>query len=292
MRRSWAARCDDLAATITKLRAQLTTAGEMLSSEPIASASGLLTTGVVDDRSSRTSRAAVPLIAEALNVQQTGWEEKVQTLETALLEAHRASSYAAGHAQAAAAQVATAGAAARAAAAEAADWRIDAERVRRDSAATLEHAQQHPRHQPRSSLNGSKDGRGGGCTLSLASEAVDLAQDAAETRVALADAQARAHTHDMETSRVVDFLEQRLHRLSISLEALGPEASLSIEAESDSRRAIASAESRLQLEHQRFAQRLEHLQSENEELRRATRAKTDKIKALKLQLGEQPRMAP
>ena len=49
-------------------------------------------------------------------------------------------------------------------------------------------------------------------------------------------------------------------------------------------RAVASAEGRLQLEQQRHTQQLERLQFENEELRRASRAKSDKIAHLRAQL--------
>ena len=51
-----------------------------------------------------------------------------------------------------------------------------------------------------------------------------------------------------------------------------------------SQRAVSSAEGRLQLEQERFRQQLERLELENEELRRATKAKTDKIASLKAQL--------
>ena len=54
----------------------------------------------------------------------------------------------------------------------------------------------------------------------------------------------------------------------------------------ESRRALASAEGRLQLEQERYTQQLDRLQLENEELRRATRAKSEKIDKLRKQLDE------
>ena len=55
-------------------------------------------------------------------------------------------------------------------------------------------------------------------------------------------------------------------------------------ADGEARRAVASAEGRLQLEQERHAHQLERLQVENDELRRATRAKSDKIATLRAQL--------
>ena len=57
------------------------------------------------------------------------------------------------------------------------------------------------------------------------------------------------------------------------------------------KRAVASIEGRLALEQQRHAQQLERIQFENEELRRASKAKSEKVAALKRQLeaaGVQP----
>lgn len=57
-------------------------------------------------------------------------------------------------------------------------------------------------------------------------------------------------------------------------------------SEPEYRRAMASVEGRLQLEQERHSQQMERLMFENDELRRATRVKSDKIALLRTQLAE------
>ena len=73
----------------------------------------------------------------------------------------------------------------------------------------------------------------------------------------------------------------QLAALATVADAFEPDAVV----EGDVRRAIASAEGRLHLEQSRHAQQIERLQFENEELRRATRVKSERIADLRAQLG-------
>ena len=96
-------------------------------------------------------------------------------------------------------------------------------------------------------------------------------------------ASAREKHREAESLRLLEHLQGQLAAVAASAEALRPDASGGAEGgESvETRRALASVEGRLQLEQERHAQQLERLQFENEELRRATRAKTEKLEKLK-----------
>jgi predicted RNase H-like nuclease (RuvC/YqgF family) len=108
--------------------------------------------------------------------------------------------------------------------------------------------------------------------------------EAASTAVEAANA--REKHRDVESSKLLDYLQGELAVLAASAAALRAEASEMDGGDGDYRCARASAEGRLQLEQERHAQQLERLQFENEELRRATRAKTERLEKLKQQLAQ------
>jgi hypothetical protein len=128
----------------------------------------------------------------------------------------------------------------------------------------------------------------GAATAEAAAVAAQL--EAASAKAAAAEAAAaQVSDGELRTARVLEVLEERLQALSASAAALTTADDVKAsaeEAEQDCRRAVASAEGRLQLEHERFTQQIERLQFENEELRRATKAKSEKISALRQQLLE------
>ena len=74
--------------------------------------------------------------------------------------------------------------------------------------------------------------------------------------------------------------------LAAELALLQPAHAQQESAEVEFRRAMSSVEGRLQLEQERHSQQLERLTFENDELRRATRVKTEKIALLRTQLAE------
>ena len=182
-----------------------------------------------------------------------------------------AAAYSAGQAEAAGIRAAAAEAAARKEADEALEWRRQAERAMLEAATARECLPSSPPLQPAPSKppSPSPDAK-----RALAAETV------------AAEATTRADVWQAEGAQVAERLQEQLGALVLALEGLQPEAALSATAESECRRAVASAEGRLQLEQQRYTQQIERLEFENEELRRATRAKSDKISALKQQLTE------
>ena len=105
--------------------------------------------------------------------------------------------------------------------------------------------------------------------------------------MAQAAAAAREAHREAESLRLVESFETQLASLAAQLLALTPaagEAATAAGAEGECRRAVASAEGRLHLEQQRHSQQLDRLQFENEELRRASKAKSEKIATLKAAL--------
>ena len=132
--------------------------------------------------------------------------------------------------------------------------------------------------------------------------AAAVAQELQEARGAL-----RAATEEMAARAMVAAArevegERLLEACGAALEAVTREATAMLPAEGgadggggssggadssdDFRRAVASVEGRLQLEHERHAAQLERLAFENEELRRATKVKSEKIALLRRQLAE------
>jgi len=86
-------------------------------------------------------------------------------------------------------------------------------------------------------------------------------------------------------------LADRLHEMLLPLEAelvsaVSASGGALAPAALECARALSSAEGRLQLEQQRHAQQVEQLEFENNELRRATRVKSEKIAALRKALVE------
>ena len=101
-----------------------------------------------------------------------------------------------------------------------------------------------------------------------------------EAQGAAAAAAAREAHIESEGIRVVENLEAQLFALTQQLAALSQAGSPNAHG-GDHQRALASAEGRLQLEQQRHQQQLQRLEFENEELRRASKAKSEKINSLK-----------
>ena len=138
-----------------------------------------------------------------------------------------------------------------------------------------------------------------GTARSAASDADRRAEDAL-AHLAASVAATTAHAYEDEASAaraaeadarsahvaMIEAVEGKVAALAALAAALDPpEGDGTGTVEGDWRRAVASAEGRLQLEKERHVVQLERLQFENEELRRATRAKTDKIAALREQLA-------
>ena len=88
----------------------------------------------------------------------------------------------------------------------------------------------------------------------------------------------------MGVTRVCWTRQARLDALVRDVDEVRPGAAGADAAEELTRRAVASVEGRLHLEQERHTQQLERLQMENEELRRATKAKSEKIATLRAQL--------
>ena len=128
----------------------------------------------------------------------------------------------------------------------------------------------------------------GAAEAAAAAAAAQSSLAAAEAAAAEAAA-AQVSDGELRTARVLEALEERLQALWASAAALRTTDDVKAsaeEVEQDCRRAVASAEGRLQLEQERFSQQIERLEFENEELRRATKAKSEKISALRQQLLE------
>ena len=294
VRRGWSARCDELTVTIGKLRRQIEGGGEGGRLDAPASAAGAADAEPV---SADVKTVAAPVgaalalgaeEAEPTAAQSTGWtamvaswEAKVSTLEAALTEARTAAADSAAqakaYAEAADVRVAAAEAEGRKFAEEAREWRRQAERAIVEAKAARACP---PSPSPLASstpLSPSPSEK--------RAAAAEVA--AAEAEAAAAEATKRADTLQAEGACVAERLHEQLGALALALEGMQvPDTAFSGVAESECRRAVASAEGRLQLEQQRYMQQIERLEFENEELRRATRAKSDKISALKQQLTE------
>jgi hypothetical protein len=220
-----------------------------------------------------------------LQSEVASWEAKVSSLEAALTEARSAAADSAAQAKACAeaadVRVAAAEAEGRKFAEEAREWRRQAERAIVEAKA----ARACP-PSPSSSAS-STPLPPSPSVVSSEKRAAAAEVAAAEAAAAAAEAMKRADTWQAEGACVAERLHEQLGALALALEGMQvPDMAFSGVAESECRRAVTSAEGRLQLEQQRYMQQIERLEFENEELRRATRAKSDKINALKQQLTE------
>ena len=110
-------------------------------------------------------------------------------------------------------------------------------------------------------------------------------------RDARGEAMARLEESEAARAREGTAAEETMARCSSALQALHA----SLDAVGDTEGGVSegahaastsSAEGRLELERQRHTAQLARLQFENEELRRATRAKTDKIAQMRRQMSE------
>jgi hypothetical protein len=213
------------------------------------------------------------------------WEAKVSSLEAALTEARSAAADSAAQAKACAeaadVRVAAAEAEGRKFAEEAREWRRQAERAIVEAKAARACP---PSPSPSASSTPLPPSPS---VVSSEKRAAAAEVAAAEAAAAAAEAMKRADTWQAEGACVAERLHEQLGALALALEGMQvPDMAFSGVAESECRRAVTSAEGRLQLEQQRYMQQIERLEFENEELRRATRAKSDKINALKQQLTE------
>ena len=270
VRRGWTSRCDELTTTVARLRAELASSemararaeGGTPTASPAATAAE-----VVPPRS-----PVAPKSPGAPSSSKAAMQSQLDALTAALADAQHALG-------AAANDVRTAREAAKAQTAEAkqnaetaAWWQAEAQ------AAQAAHASAE---REVNRLSSDCDGLIAVQAGSLASKAVEEAQ------VAQAAAAAREAHREAESLRLVESFETQLASLAAQLLALTPaagEAATAAGAEGECRRAVASAEGRLQLEQQRHSQQLDRLQFENEELRRASKAKSEKIATLKAAL--------
>ena len=187
--------------------------------------------------------------------------DKLDALTIALSDAQGALVAAAAEVQTARAKACEAEAVAADAQREAARWQCEAEAARQEaltSARELERVRD---------------------AASTASAATARASEAAKASEAVATA--RDAEREARFAKLAEQLEVQLAALATVADAFEPDAVV----EGDVRRAIASAEGRLHLEQSRHAQQIERLQFENEELRRATRVKSERIADLRAQLG-------
>lgn len=305
VRRGWATRCDELASTVTSLRGELATRGEVLLLDdddedgagaavdgarrspgragargnggvaPLALAVDAASATVVD-----TAPAAVvdasqspqsPFVAEA-SKPSTSDKASTSDMQPSLDAVNISLAQAREELEAAVAELGASRdacerheAAERASAAEAIKWRVEAEAAQ----AALAAAQ---------------------IELRRAQEAKELASDEA-ARASRADEAAAARAareahREMELDEFLLSVGERLGSLDVQmhdLTALVPEAASSGGSAGD---ALAAVEGRLMLEQERCNQQVERLLFENEELRRASRAKGDKIAYLKKVLEE------
>ena len=304
VRRGWSARCDELTVTIGKLRRQMEGGGEVGGPDAPAGAAGAADAEPV----SADMKAVAAPVGAAAEAEPTGarstdsiamvaswearlqsevasWEAKVSSLEAALTEARSAAADSAAQAKACAeaadVRVAAAEAEGRKFAEEAREWRRQAERAIVEAKA----ARACP-PSPSSSAS-STPLPPSPSVVSSEKRAAAAEVAAAEAAAAAAEAMKRVDTWQAEGACVAERLHEQLGALALALEGMQvPDMAFSGVAESECRRAVTSAEGRLQLEQQRYMQQIERLEFENEELRRATRAKSDKINALKQQLTE------
>ena len=120
----------------------------------------------------------------------------------------------------------------------------------------------------------------------LAANAVALVSNA---QLEVAARTARAAHHESEQSHFVEVLEARMAELCASLQALAPavaNASSGEAARGSANPPIGGSEERRHMEQARHEQQIERLMMENEELRRASRAKTERISSLKALLAQ------
>ena len=300
VRRGWSARCDELTMTIGKLRRQMESGGEGGGPDAPAGAAGAADAepvsadmkavaapvGAAEEAEPTGARSTdwIAMVASweaRLQSEVASWEAKVSSLEAALTEARSAAADSAAQAKACAeaadVRVAAAEAEGRKFAEEAREWRRQAERA-------IVEAKGARACPPSPSPSASSTPLPPSPSEKRAA-AAEVA--AAEAAAAAAEAMKRADTWQAEGACFAERLHEQLGALALALEGMQvPDMAFSGMAESECRRAVTSAEGRLQLEQQRYMQQIERLEFENEELRRATRAKSDKISALKQQLTE------
>ena len=258
VRKGWTARCDELSTTISKLRA------ELASSAAAAAVTTSITTSSVapsPPKSPTSPNAPTSPTKAAL-------QSQLASLTAALAEAQgmaqTAMSNAANDVRTAREGATARASEARQSAAEAARWKAEAEAARQ--------AQADAERELRL-MKASKE--------ALSVEAAAFASSAVmEAQGAAAAAAAREAHIESEGIRVVENLEAQLFSLTQQLAALSQAGSPNAHG-GDHQRALASAEGRLQLEQQRHQQQLQRLEFENEELRRASKAKSEKINSLK-----------
>ena len=304
VRRGWSARCDELTVTIGKLRRQMEGGGEVGGPDAPAGAAGAADAepvsadmkavaapvGAAEEAEPTGARSTdwIAMVASweaRLQSEVASWEAKVSSLEAALTEARSAAADSAAQAKACAeaadVRVAAAEAEGRKFAEEAREWRRQAERAIVEAKAARACP---PSPSPSASSTPLPPSPS---VVSSEKRAAAAEVAAAEAAAAAAEAMKRADTWQAEGACVAERLHEQLGALALALEGMQvPDMAFSGVAEIECRRAVTSAEGRLQLEQQRYMQQIERLEFENEELRRATRAKSDKINALKQQLTE------